>query len=147
MKGKRITEFLPVEFTQDELDEKREQLSSTVLKYDDVEDEKKRIAKGYTEQLQGLRGDMRRLSKDIRRKNENRTVDCVARFHDPTPGMKTIVRLDTGEVVRTEGMSHDERQENMFDDVEDIERMYRAEDARPEDAPPPAPTDGEQPSV
>jgi hypothetical protein len=52
--------------------------------------------------------------------------------------------MDTGEVVRAEPMTHDERQDNLFEDVEEIQRMYAIEDGRQEieppadEAPPPA---------
>jgi hypothetical protein len=144
MKGKRLELTLPVDFTQEELDDRRDRLSSAALRYDAVEEEKKTSNAHFTDQLKALRGEVRSLAKAIRRKKEDRDVPCVARFHDPSPFFKTVIRMDTGEVVRAEPMTHDERQDNLFEDVEEIQRMYAIEDGRQEieppadEAPPPA---------
>jgi hypothetical protein len=122
--GKKLSLQLRCEFSQQELDDKRDRLSTALLEYDKVEDEKREASKCYTESLKALRGEMRSLSKQINCKGEDRAVDCFARFHDPSIGFKTFVRLDTGEVVKTEQMTDDERQEGLFEEVDQLERMY-----------------------
>ncbi len=139
MKGKRLTLSLRCEFTSEELDSKGQALSATMLRYDEVEEEKKAATATYREQLSDLRGEMRRLSKQIKTKGEDRPVECLAKFHSPNVGEKTIVRLDTGEVVRIEPMTDDERQENLFEEVDELERIYKLEkaaDAQDDDVPP-----------
>jgi len=145
---KKIRLDLPVNYTQEELDAKRDVLTQTVLQHDAVEEEKRVTPKRLGDQMKALRADMRRLSADIRRGHETKPVDCVARFHDPSPSFKTIVRLDTGEIVRTEAMTEDEMQENLFEDGE-LEKLYNAGDPRQQDPPqePPPVDGGEQPSA
>ena len=93
-------------------------MSSASLEYDKVEDDKKSATKVFTDQMKSLRGDMRRLSKTIREKSEHRLVTCTVMYHVPEIGMKRIVRDDTGEIVRDEQMTGEERQANLFDDPE-----------------------------
>jgi hypothetical protein len=126
-KGKRLTLRLYSEFSQQELDDKRDRISGAMLEYDDVEAEKKESNKEFSEAMKGLRGEMRSLAKAIKRRGEDRDIDCLAKFHDPQIGFKTIVRLDTGEIVKTEPMTDDERQDNLFEEVDELERMYRTE--------------------
>jgi flagellar motor switch protein FliM len=141
-RSKRTTEMLPVLYTQEEMDEKRDRLSTAMLQYDAVEEEKKVAASKYVEDMKALRGEMRQLSKAIHRKGEDRSTDCIVKFHDPSLGFKTIVRLDTGEVIRTEAMSDDERQDNLFEEVDELERMHAAPDMR--EVPPPPPESEDQ---
>jgi hypothetical protein len=71
--------------------------------------------KGFSEELKGLRGEIRKLSGIIRRKQENRPVICYVEFHSPVVGTKRISRKDTGEFVRDEAMSAQECQTTIFD--------------------------------
>jgi hypothetical protein len=121
---KSITEELFCEFSQDEMDAKGQELSSTMLEYDNVESQKKDATKEFTDSLKELRGRMRSISKNIRRKGEARAVSCHVLFHVPAVGTKRIVRIDTGELVRDEPMSNDEMQENLFGEINDLERLY-----------------------
>lgn len=118
------------------MDARGEALSTAYIEYDRVEEEKKTVSSGYSDQLKALRGEMRQLAGQIRKKGAERAVDCVTEFHNPEVGMKTTIRTDTGEVVKTEPMTNEERQENLFEEVDAIERMYNAPDARELDPPP-----------
>jgi hypothetical protein len=46
------------------------------------------------------------------------------KFHDPVPGMKTTIRLDTKETVKTEEMTSDEKQTELFDDIGSLEDLF-----------------------
>jgi hypothetical protein len=66
----------------------------------------------------------------------------------PVPGIKRISRLDTGEFVKDEPMTDEDRQQNLFTEVQDIEKLFLSTDPRPEsktevkpDVPIPPPTD------
>jgi hypothetical protein len=122
--AKKTVEALFCEFTDAELEQKGQELSTTMLKYDEVEAAKKVATAEFTDEMKGLRGSMRGLSQAIRKRGEVRPVDCKVVFHVPEIGIKRTVRLDTGEVVREEAMSTDERQENLFGEVSDLERLY-----------------------
>lgn len=118
------------EFSGEERDARAEQMSAAMLEYDRIEDLKKESAKQYKEQLSALRGEMRSCAKAVNRRGEERPVECVVQFHTPEVGMKTIVRTDTGEVVRAEAMTAEEKQENLFDEIDSINRMFNAPDVR-----------------
>jgi hypothetical protein len=131
-------------FTGEEMDAKGEALSTAYIEYDRVEEQKKTASAEYGDQLKALRGEMRQLAGQIRKKGAERAVDCVTQFHTPEVGMKTTIRTDTGEIVKTEPMTNDERQENLFEEVDALEQMYNAPDAREQESPPFEGTD-EQP--
>jgi hypothetical protein len=133
----KISLSLACVYTSEEMDEKRDRLSASILEYDKCEDEKAEVAKTYNENLKALRVEMRSLSRAINRKGEDRPVDCVVEFHNPEIGFKTTIRTDTGEIVRQEPMTDDERQENLFEETDALSRMYDAPDTR--EIPPPPP--------
>jgi hypothetical protein len=132
---RKITIALPCDFTGEELEQKGQDMSATMLEYDDVEERKKVSAKEFSEQMKELRGRMRSLSKQIRRKGEERAVECGVQMHNPTVGFKTIVRLDTGEIVKTEPMTDEERQDNLFEETTQLERMFTTPDTREQSRP------------
>ena len=107
---------LMCELSQDEITDRAQQLSSTVVRFDEVEIEKKNSAKFYSDQLASLGGTIRRLSTVIRQRAESRPVVCGIMFHSPVQGSKRIVRTDTGEIVRDEPMSALEHQNNLFEE-------------------------------
>jgi hypothetical protein len=112
---KEVTMDLLCELDEDELRDRGRMLSSTLIEYDTVEADKKEATKGFSEQLKGLRGTMRRLSVCIRTKTETRPVQCIVDFNSPVNGTKRITRIDTGEFVRDEPMSAQDCQNNLFE--------------------------------
>lgn len=133
MKQDRTVEMLlPVEFTQAELDEKRDRICAALGEYDDVENEKTAVSKEYGERLKALSGEMRKLAMHIKAKQEDRKVSCKIQYHQPSTLYKTVVRIDTGEIVRTEPMSQSEQQDDMFDaDNESLNRMMGFDKDKP----------------
>ena len=107
---------LMVDLTVDEVAMYGRQLAGVAESYDEVEERKADVAKDFKEQLQNLRGEIRRLARLVRTKKEKRTVSCGIAFHTPAVGAKTIVRIDTGEIVREEPMTEVEMQERLFED-------------------------------
>lgn len=121
---KEITIDLECELTQEELNDRAQKMSSSMLTYDEIEDRKKDVAKNMAEEMSSLRDQMRLYSLAIRKKTENRPVICRVQFHSPELGMKRIIRNDTGEIVRDETMSYEERQSNLFDDIQEMKKMF-----------------------
>jgi hypothetical protein len=121
---RRISESLFCDFTTEEIEAKGQELSATMLAYDEVETAKKDATKEFTEQLKSLRGSIRGLSRAIKRKGEMGPVDCLVHFHVPTIGIKRIIRIDIGEIVREEPMTADERQENLFGEINELNQMW-----------------------
>lgn len=136
---KEILRELVCVLDEAELNERGLLMSTTMLRYDEVEMAKKEAMKDYSEEMKALRGKMRELSKNIRSRSEIRTVKCGIAYNSPQPGMKRIVRLDTGELLSDEQMTEDERQNSLFD-IDDLKSMY-GEGAPPDsgEGKPPAP--------
>jgi hypothetical protein len=118
---KKLTLSLPVQFTAAELAERETALVEATLEYDRIEAEKKIAAKQFSEALKGLRREGSSLARQIQRGGQDAPVECIVTFHDPEPGFKSIMRGDTGEVLRQEPMTDEEKQENLFDDRDDVE--------------------------
>jgi hypothetical protein len=110
---------LMCELDEAEVNDRAQQLSSAIVRFDEVEIEKKNQAKYYGDQLAALGGAVRRLSAVIRQRAESRPVVCAVMFHKPCQGTKRIVRKDTGEIVRDEPMSAYEHQNNLFEDKDE----------------------------
>jgi hypothetical protein len=109
---------LMVDLAPDEIAMYGRQLAGVAEAYDEVEERKADVAKDFKEQLQNLRGEIRRLARLVRTKKEKRTIACGVAMHTPTVGTKTIVRIDTGEIVREEAMSETEMQERLFEETQ-----------------------------
>jgi len=111
---KEIVLDLICELNEAEVNDRAQQLSSALQRYDEVEIEKKNSAKKYADLLGELGGQTRKLSGVIRRRAEVRPVFCAVMFNSPTNGTKRTVRKDTGEIVKDEPMSSAEMQNNLF---------------------------------
>jgi hypothetical protein len=114
--AKEIVLELWCDLTDDEVHERAQQLGASVAEYDQVDSDKKDAMKEYGDQLKEISGRMRRLSRIIRNRTEQRMVRCAVMFHTPTVATKRIVRLDTGEMFRDESMTMAEQQQHLFTD-------------------------------
>lgn len=112
---KQIELKLLCDLIEDEVRMKAQEVGVTIAEYDRVESAKKLANKEYNEQLDGLRQRTRQLSQEITSRTEMRMVPCVVQMHTPQVGIKRIVRLDTGELVREELMTDEERQQKFFE--------------------------------
>jgi hypothetical protein len=81
--------------------------------------------KEFKERLVGLNEQQRKLARVIRGRVELRMVQCAVLFHAPLEGVKRIVRMDTGEVVREEPMTDSEKQLNLFAAQSEFERFTK----------------------
>jgi len=113
MKVKKINLALPCYYSADELSEKSNRLADVILAIGEIEIRKSNAAKAYKEELEGLYSESGKLSHQIKDRKELRAVDCVCEMNTPNVGEKTIIRMDTGEIVRVEPMTEDERQEEI----------------------------------
>ena len=122
---------LRCEYSEVELAEKRDELSSVTIGAGEVEARKADAAKGFKDQLDALYSRGHVLAVQIKARGENREIDCAVELNNPTVGIKRIVRLDTGEFVQDEAMTAEERQIGLFE-AEDIQKLYLQSDPRPE---------------
>jgi hypothetical protein len=146
MKRKTTLE-LRCEYSDDELAFKRDELSTVIVHQGAVETRKAEVNRGFKEELDGLYARASELAHQIKRRGENRPVQCLVEFHKPNVGEKTIIRLDTGEQVRVEPMTEDERQEeiefDLSDSKDDIAKLIESAN----DVPPPQPPTDEPPDL
>lgn len=115
---KKITRFLFHQYSGQELQQKGQELSATIEEMEKVEDKKKAATAQLSEEIKDLRGGMRDLSRKIHERGEMKPVECIVRFHQPTVASKEIFRVDTGEKIAEEAMSHEECQSHLFDSTE-----------------------------
>ena len=130
--AKRINVSLQCEYTPEELNEKRDELSATVIEANLVEGKKSDAAKAFKEELDALYSRTGILARQIKIRGEFRGVECAVEMNKPVTGVKRIVRLDTGELVKDEPMTYDERQDNLFGEIDEISAAFKAADPREE---------------
>lgn len=114
-----ISEHLKCQFTEDELKDISKKLAYENKNFDELEDAKKSVTSEFTSKLNTARGNISKLSSNINNGYEYRAVDCTVELNTPEVGQKTIVRTDTGEIVRIEAMNSREKQGNLnFQDTD-----------------------------
>lgn len=93
----------------EELAQRSQQLSITVLKILEVESQKKSAMAEFKKELEALHKQQWSLSCTVRDRTEMRAVLCRVEFHKPSRDMKRISIKDTGEHFRDEPMGLTER--------------------------------------
>lgn len=109
-----VTEFLRYEFSEEEIRERSKKLALSVQSQTQAQEEQKAAVSQFKERIESCVSQIGRLSREINSGWEMRTIECAVQFHSPNVGMKTIVRLDTGEIVNVTSMHPSELQENLF---------------------------------
>ena len=100
---------LPVKLTQEEYLEKGAALARQQQVKTETEEQAKSAAAGFKDKISIAQTTINILARDISNGYEYKDVDCVWDY-DYTSGIKTLWRLDTGEVVKKENISASERQ-------------------------------------
>jgi hypothetical protein len=115
-----FVEQLPCELTRDEKALKADEMAGALKHYGELELRAKASADEYRRELKRIRAIVDERAEEVRTGVEYRAVECAKRdrFRD---NQIDVVRLDTGEVVRSERMSVEERQGklSLADDDED----------------------------
>jgi hypothetical protein len=106
-----ITEFLKYDFTPDEVRELGKELARKTTENAELELQLAAVKSQFKDKTTRLAADISALSRQVANGYEHRNVECKIQWHTPRLGMKTIIRCDTGEVVRETQMSNEERQE------------------------------------
>lgn len=123
MKGREIVQDLMCDLSDPELFDRAQQMSTVLQTIDEVETARRVSAKDFKDRLEGLHGESRKLSFIVRQRQEKRPVRCSVELHTPTQGVKRVVRLDTGELVREEHMTQAELQGSLLPDEDDGEQQ------------------------
>jgi len=114
LKEQKTTRRLRHEFTQEELLQAGLDLAMALEKMKEVQAAKALANEEFKQQLDTLTNQVRDLRIGIRERGEDRSVECLVKFHSPRVGTKEIFRLDSGEKVAEEAMSFGECQEHLF---------------------------------
>jgi len=108
----KTEEWLPVKLTDAEFYERATELTEVDQKIEDAEEEKRSLSQSIKNRVGGLttrKVELRRIVKD---RQEFRHVECEWIPHFPSKQV-SLVRMDTGETVRTRTMTVDELQEKL----------------------------------
>ena len=108
-----IEEHLPVALTDEELLEHGVEAANMAEAISDLEAAHKVVREDHKDEVAGLNRELKRHLSIIRVKEENRPVPCTWMFDSPTRGSKSLVRGDTGEIVREEVMEGDDLQPDL----------------------------------
>jgi hypothetical protein len=109
--------------SQDELLARLEDHRATVNALRDLDEERKVVMRQLAERKKRLQAEEIRLDSVCNQKWENRDVECLVDFHKPVVGQKTTIRTDTGEIVGVEDMTEDEKQERLFEEKAEFEKV------------------------
>jgi hypothetical protein len=131
--------------TDEEVQNRGLMLGETVSAIDDTNTARTAAMKEFKERLVGLTEQQRKLARIIRERAEQRMVTCAVRYHAPCEGIKRIVRLDTGELVREEPMTNSEKQLNLFAAQSDFDVFMKSQGLGNEL--PPNTVDGTEPGL
>jgi hypothetical protein len=135
----RVELELPTMLTDDEVQSRGSMLVETIWAVDATNSERTSAMKTFKERLVGLNEQQRKLAVIIRERSEPRMVSCMVLFHTPCEGIKRVIRMDTGEVVREETMTNSEKQLNLFARQSDFAQFMEGQgiSESPDAAPPP----------
>ena len=102
--------LLRCDFSEDELKQFSKDLARSTAQLAQAEEEKKSAMAQFAERLTGAKALASSLARRINEGYEMRMVDCEVRLDSPTNGTATVVRKDTGEIVKERPMTAGELQ-------------------------------------
>ena len=93
-------EFLPVPYTDAEILTRAEEMARYETERQTLEEQFEAIKLDFKSKLEALAGNIKKRSREIRVRSHYENVECVYVLERPSPHEKTLIRLDTGEIVR-----------------------------------------------
>jgi hypothetical protein len=112
--GQTLYESCRYTFTADELRDLGAKLAQENQDAIELNEMKASVMADFAARLKASAKRIAEYSQKVTSRYEMRDMECVVMLDTPRPGLKTIVRVDTGEERRTEGMTEDERQGALF---------------------------------
>jgi phosphopantetheine adenylyltransferase len=112
--NKPIYELCRYQFTSAELRTLGDQLARETQQAIEIREERATVVAEFAAQLKGSEKRIAGLANKLNAGYEMREMECIVLYDKPERGMKTIVRVDTGEEVRTAVMTDAETQGNLF---------------------------------
>lgn len=121
----KTTKQLTCKLPNDEYMEKARKLANLEQDKEALELEKKESNADFNARTKKIEADIGVLTRVVSSGEEHREVDCLWKFNWPV-GEKVLVRLDTGEVVRTESIRESERQQRLTFKKREMEEAAKA---------------------
>lgn len=109
----RTEETLRYEFTHSERSAKALELAQRIQDQHRIQEDFAAAKLAHKQRDEQLRAQIDQLSLEVTSGYEMRSITCAILYNSPHEGEKTIMRKDTGEVVRTAAMSMFERQDDL----------------------------------
>lgn len=106
----KINEYVKVVFTDAEVADFARGLAQANRKRSSIEQQKKEVDTQLKAEIEAENTNIKRLSDHISNGHEYRNVECRVDLDTPEDGKRSIVRLDTGEVVKVQPMTDMDRQ-------------------------------------
>lgn len=110
---KRENRLLRVNLTKEELLAAGKDQADKFIQIAALEEDKKRVTDDFKAKTSALEAEVQVLSNRISSGYDHRNVECVVYLAHPKPTQKTIIRLDTQEVVGIEDMTKAELQREL----------------------------------
>ncbi len=104
-----VNQYLKYEFSEGELREKAQEMARAVASKEQAEDKLKSIKTSINSDIAAADAKIRLCSEHLRSGYEFRNVECRKEINY-TLGICQIIRLDTGEVVTSRAINHNESQ-------------------------------------
>jgi uncharacterized FlaG/YvyC family protein len=114
----RMTHQVKYRFTRDEVRELGERLARRASDVYTLREAQKETNAKLKADIQSAEGDVAEIARKINEGYEMRDMECRVEYHIPRQGVKSIIRADTGEVVREEVMTPQEMQASFVFDPE-----------------------------
>jgi hypothetical protein len=111
MQTKKVAEYLKYEFSEEETRDNAKSLARTSQQLSELELKKKQMMADIKSEIDDANAYAARLARWVNDEYDFRNVECEVTFDTPSPGWKTIVRLDTGESVKEARMTSEEMQQ------------------------------------
>jgi len=109
----KTSEYLKYEFSADEARRNAKDLARQNQAAVELELKKKQLAADIKAEADAACSRIATLARWVNDGYDFRPIDCEIRFNDPIDGKKTIVRTDTGEVVKEIDMLPVEMQDEL----------------------------------
>lgn len=113
----KISEYLKYDFTPAERQENARTLARKTQALAEIEMRKKRLTADLKAEQETAEATVQQLARFVNDEYDYRMIECEVKLHSPRTGMKELIRLDTGEIVKELAMNTAEMQENLpFED-------------------------------
>jgi hypothetical protein len=118
----KTTQYLKYAFSGHEREENARALARKTQALDEIERKKKQLMADLKAEQETAAAEVQKLARWVNDEYDYRMLDCMWHLHLPRNGMKTLVRVDTGELVEEREMNADELQEYLpFEEGKDAD--------------------------